>query len=90
MLDKNDWRLLNAVDYLKKASLNPIDGEEILQHSLNLKYCIFCLEPIQDTPYQKWFIPLDLSCCICEECFDDLKEEFQWRELDGWDIDFKE
>lgn len=86
MMDKNDWRLLNDVDFLKKASLNPIDGEEILQHHLNLNHCIFCL----DNAYQRWFIPVDCSCCICEGCYNDFKEEFQWRELDGWDIDFKE
>lgn len=29
-----------------------------------------------------------MSCCICEECFNDFKDMFHWRKLDGWDIDW--
>ena len=30
MIDKNDWRLLNDVDHLRGAYINPTDGEEIV------------------------------------------------------------
>ena len=49
---------------------------------------MFCWEKIQDSPHQLWFIPKDLTCCICEECYNDFKELFHWKELDGWDIDW--
>ena len=49
---------------------------------------IFCCEKVQDTPHQWWFIPEDLSCCICEECYNDFREMFHWKKLDGYDIDW--
>lgn len=69
-------------------AINPTDGEEITQYAKHLKKCIFCWEEVEDNPHQWWFIPEDLSCCICEECHKDFKEMFRWRELDGYDIDW--
>lgn len=88
MTGQNDWRLLNDVEYLKKAYINPTDGEEICRYAPHLKRCEFCLEPVQDNLHQWWFVPTDLSCCICEECYNDFKEDFEWKTLDGWDIDW--
>ncbi len=88
MIEKDDWRLLNDVEYLKNKEINPTDGEEITAHAPYLKKCIFCLDIVQDDPRQWWFIPLDMSCCICEECYNDFKDTFGWRKLDGWDIDW--
>lgn len=87
MVGKGDWRLLNGVEYLKTAHVNPTDGEEIRKHAPHLKRCEFCLEPVQNNLHQRWFLPLDLSCCICEECYNDFKEDFAWKKLDGWDIE---
>lgn len=84
----NDWRLFNDVEYLKKAYINPTDGEEICRYAPHLKRCEFCLEPVQDNLHQWWFVPTDLSCCICEECYNDFKEHFEWKKLDGWDIEW--
>ena len=89
MTAKDDWRLLHSdVEYLKKAELNPTDGEEICRYTRHLRCCKFCLEPVQDNPHQWWFLPLDLSYCICEECYSDFEEDFEWKKLDGWDIDW--
>lgn len=71
MVEKDDWRLLNDVEYLRKANINPTDGEEICRHAPHLKHCEFCLEPVQDNLHQWWFVPTDLSCCICEECYNE-------------------
>lgn len=71
MVEKDDWRLSNDVAYLKKAYINPIDGEEICKHAPHLKRYEFCLDPVQDNLHQHWFVPEDLSCCICEECYND-------------------
>ena len=67
MIEKDDWRLLNDVAYLRKAYLNPTDGEEICKHTPHLKRCEFCFEPIQDNMHQWWFVPEDLACCIYED-----------------------
>lgn len=89
MIDKSDWRLLhNDVEHLKMVYINPTDGEEIDRNAPYLKNCTFCLKPVQNSPHQQWFLPVDLSCCICETCFKDFEEMFQWKKLDGWDIDW--
>ena len=88
MIEKDDWHLLNEVEYLKNKEINPTDGQNIIKHVNYLKKCIFCYEEVQDTPYQWWFIPKDLSCCICEVCYKDFKKIFNWIQLDGWDIDW--
>ncbi|MCM1494201.1 MAG: hypothetical protein NC089_00195 [Bacteroides sp.] len=88
MIEENDWRLLNDVDFLKQSYINPTDGEEIYKHASHLKRCEFCWKFVQDNPHQWWFVPTDLSCCICEVCYNDFKESFEWKKLDGWDIEW--
>ena len=85
---EEDWRLLNDVEFLKDKYLNPTDGDEITKYAPYLKACIFCFEKVQDNSHQWWFVPEDLSCCICEECYNDFKSSFHWKKLDGWDIDW--
>ena len=89
MIEKDDWRLLvNNGESLRKACINPTDGEEICKYAPKLKKCAFCLKAVQNDPHQWWFIPNDFSCCICENCFNDFKEMFEWKKLDGWDINY--
>ena len=88
MLEKDDWRLRNDVEHLKDRNLNPTDGEEITKYAPYLKACIFCFEKVQDSYHQWWFVPEDLSCCICEKCYNDFKSNFNWKKLDGWDMDW--
>ncbi len=91
MAEKDDWRLLaDPREHLRKACINPTDGKEISKHAPQLMRCEFCWEPVRNTPHQWWFVPADLSCCICEGCFNDLKEMFEWKKLDGWGIDWGE
>lgn len=61
MIEKDDWRLLNDVEYLKNKEINPTDGEEIAKHAPYLKKCIFCWNKVQDNPHQWWFIPTGMS-----------------------------
>lgn len=89
MIEKNDWRLLNNVEQLNGKYVNPTDGKEIFIHALYLKRCAFCWEPVKNSPQQRWYIPDDVSCCICEECYQDFKDMLEWKQLDGWDIDWK-
>lgn len=89
MIGKNDWRLLHSnLPHLEMACINPTDGEEIHRNAPYLEHCIFCLESVQNCSHQQWFLPVDLSCCICEACFKDFEEMFHWKKLDGWDIDW--
>lgn len=89
MVEENDWRLLNDVENLKGIELNPTNGEEICANAPHLKKCIFCWDAVKDDRNQWWFIPEDISCCICEECYKDCKDDFKWKILDGYDIEWK-
>ena len=33
MIEKDDWRLLNDVEYLKNKYINPTDGEELTKYA---------------------------------------------------------
>ena len=88
MIDKNDWRLLNDVDHLRGAYINPTDGEEILQNAKHLDHCVFCYDAVNNDRHQFWYVPENISCCICESCFKDFNEMFKWRLLDGYDIEW--
>lgn len=88
MVEKDDWRLRQDVEFLKGKCINGTDGEEIVSYTSHLTACIFCREQVENNPHQWWYVPEDMSCCICEECHQDFKESFQWKELDGWDIDW--
>lgn len=79
---------MNDVKCLKKAYINPTDGEEICKYASHLERCEFCSELVRNSPYQWWFVPVDLSCCICEECYNNFKDEFEWEKLDGWDMEW--
>lgn len=87
MVEENDRRLLNDRDHLEGIYLNPTDGEEIERHAPDLRACIFCRQRGRGTPHQRWFVPEDISCCICEECCNDFKERFHWKKPDGWDLE---
>ena len=89
-VDPDDWRLLSVDDSLKGKEINPTDSEEIGLHAPYLDHCAFCWTPVEHVRHQHWFIPTDLSCCICETCCRDFRQMFQWRELDGWDLEWKE
>lgn len=88
MIEKDDWRLQQDLEHLQGKYINGTDGEEIVSHTSYLTACIFCREQVEDNPHQWWYVPEDMSCCICEECYQDFKESFRWKELDGWDIDW--
>ena len=74
---------MSVDDGLKCKELNPTDGEELGLHAPYLTHCAFCWTQVEHTRHPFWYIPTDLSCCICEKCYHDFRELFQWRELDG-------
>lgn len=88
--ESDDWRLLSVDDDLLYRDINPTDGEEIGLHAPYLTHCAFCWTQVEHTRHQFWYIPTDLSCCICEKCYQDFREMFHWRALDGWDIEWNE
>ena len=89
-LENDDWRLLSVeADELMYRDIDPTDGEELGLHARHLTHCAFCWTPVERTRHQRWFIPEEQTCCICENCFRDFRELFHWNELDGWDLEWK-
>ena len=90
-LESDDWRLLSVdVDELMYRDINPTDGEELGLHARHLTHCAFCWTQVEHTRHQYWYLPTDLPCCICENCFRDFRELFHWNELDGWDMEWED
>lgn len=90
MIDKDDWRLMNDVGYLMNAEIDPVGYEEIVTYRPQIKHCVFCWEQVPQklSYYQTWYVPLDKSCAICENCFKDFREQFNWKLLDGYDVEW--
>ena len=90
-LESDDWRLLSVdVDELMYRDINPTDGEELGLHARHLTHCAFCWTQVEHKRHQRWYLPTDLPCCICENCYHDFKELFHWNELDGWDMEWED
>lgn len=87
-MGNDDGRLISNLQYLMNQCIDPTDGDELGLHVPQIKHCIFCLEKIKYLPNDRWYIPADKSCCICERCFNDFKNRFHWKLLDGWDIEW--
>lgn len=80
MLEKNDWRLLNQKEYLMNAKLKiaqyikPSDGWD---H----EHCAFCWDKFSENSedLNKGYCTLDKKYWICEDCFNDFKEMFNFK-----------
>ncbi len=86
----DDWRLLNDTEFLKHQPLAPMTANEMLEHFSHLKHCHFCWEslPEQKLNYHPiWFVTADGETCVCDKCFQDLKETLHLTE-DGDLFDF--
>ena len=55
-------------------SRRELTAQENIEHARCMRNMV--LQKMQETSY------------TCEECYQDFKESFQWKELDGWDIDW--
>jgi hypothetical protein len=77
---KEDWRLTNQMNYLYNARLKhkpycPVSSEWDHDH------CSFCFEKFKN-PEQTGYCTLDNYHWICENCFQDFCEIFQWSVID--------
>jgi len=74
MVDKNDWRLQGQEKYLLGAKLKlcEFDGEH--------DHCSFCWEKFSknDNDLKNGYCTLDNYHWICQKCFNDFKDMFNW------------
>jgi hypothetical protein len=79
---KADWRLTNQMNYLKGVSLirsryaPPSDDWE--PDDWDHDHCEFCLGKI-DASTEMAYCTTDYYHWICEECYADFKELFEWK-----------
>lgn len=78
MVDKNDWRLTNQINYLKDVKLKYKNyALMVTDHD----HCEFCWTKFdEDNCYG--YCTIDMYHWICEECYNDFKEMFNWELVD--------
>lgn len=80
MLEKNDWRLTNQEEYLKNAKLN-FSRYKVLSPHWDHDHCAFCWEKFgeNDENLKQGYCTPDKTYWICEECFNDFKDMFNFQ-----------
>ena len=77
MIEKNDWRLTNQEAYLRGKQLLHKHWEQ-RSPSWDHDHCSFCWADF-DKPTDIGYCTTDQYHWICEECFKDFKDMFQWE-----------
>ncbi|MDR1101375.1 MAG: hypothetical protein LBL34_03360 [Clostridiales bacterium] len=80
MVEKNDWRLQSQDKYLKGAELKKKEykpASETWDHD----HCVFCNEKfmLKDGCLKQGYYYPTNEMWICENCYDDFKEMFEWE-----------
>ncbi|MBQ9985380.1 MAG: hypothetical protein IJP38_03625 [Oscillospiraceae bacterium] len=72
-----DWRLTDQEDYLKRRTLL---HTHYIQPSPNWDHdhCVFCWGKIDEKTHSSYVVEDDARFWICEECYEDFKEMFEW------------
>ena len=80
MLEKNDWRLTNQEEYLKNVKLN-FSRYKVLSPHWDHDHCAFCWEKFgeNDENLKQGYCTPDKTYWICEECFNDFKDMFNFQ-----------
>mgnify|MGYP003297993880 CR=1 FL=1 len=88
MLEKNDWRLVSQQEYLMNADLKK---EKYSQPTENWDHdhCAFCWNKFSYNPedLNMGYCTKDKKHWICEECFNDFKEMFNFKIIHDNSVD---
>ena len=79
MLDKKDWRLIDQEDYLMDARLVKSEYKAIGDNS-DHEHCAFCWDKFSESKddLSVGYHTKDGRHWICEDCFNDFKEAFNF------------
>ncbi len=77
MVDKNDWRLRNQLDYLYGVELFQVDYQQ-KSSEWEHEHCEFCWDKFSNE-IQKCYTTKDKYHWICTQCYNDFKEMFKWK-----------
>ena len=81
-INKNDWRRTGQEKFLKNIDLIKIFPEKFVKErsiSNFHEHCEFCMMVINSDYLKVSYATKDLYHWICQDCFEDFKEEFNWR-----------
>lgn len=76
MEKKDDWRLTNQENYLKNKTVYYTNYKKT--GSFEHDHCAFCFCNF-NSEEQKGYCTTDYYHWICEECYEDFKEQFRWQ-----------
>lgn len=76
-MNNNDWRLTNQMNYLYRKTLKKTVFEPY-RDNWEHEHCAFCTKTIDDTTLNPVYTTEDKYHYICEECFEDFKDIFEW------------
>ena len=48
MIEPDDWRLLNDVEYLRGVWMEPTDAADLRKYKPELKHCVFCWKQVPE------------------------------------------
>lgn len=90
MLEKNDWRLTFQEQYLKNAELQKnkyVKFSETWDHD----HCAFCWDKFSECEgdIHIGYCTLDKKYWICEECYNDFKEMFNFKIVQNENKNYK-
>ncbi|MCL2874261.1 MAG: hypothetical protein FWE29_04935 [Defluviitaleaceae bacterium] len=77
MVENNDWRLTNQMNYLFQKRLLHINYEAY-RPGWSHDHCSFCSDVINNSD-EKAYCTTDKYHWICENCFGDFCEMFEWE-----------
>ena len=77
MIHQNDWRLTNQINYLYGKKLKHI-YYQTYKKAWNHDHCEFCNDIICNET-KRYYCTLDQYHWICETCFTDFKDMFNWK-----------
>ena len=80
---QKDWRLTNQMNYLYHARLK----KAVFKASVNNdhEHCEFCWDKFGESKglQKSGYCTLDRYHWICNECFQDFQDQFEWHLVDG-------
>ena len=79
---QKDWRLTNQMNYLYRATLKKTDY--IASATNDHEHCEFCWDKFGEYEgmQKSGYCTLDRYHWICNECFQDFYEQFEWHLAD--------
>jgi predicted kinase len=84
MREANDWRLTNQLSYLKGVTLIR-ESYSAPNNQWDHDHCVFCwiklMEQGHSGTLSSGYTTEDRRHWICENCYDDFKDLFEWSVL---------